>query len=259
MNGCGIDLRPLIDTGAAGFLFINRSMAKKISQALNVKIRNLPYSVPVKGFDGVSYTSANQFIRLHLTIDRRRFRNCPFVLLDLPSHDVIIGIKWLRRFRILLDPSKNRLVWPANLPPNRSYIKELKLDCTAKPQPSPRLDYHSDVRRRERAFLIDDTRRNHVKLEIPIALINPQPLGEPLETPQTPHRPAKPIGKAPPRAFSILAIDAQKMYHAMQRPQNEIFVTSIHEISRIIEDRQQYDDDDEDPDTMELINKNLPP
>ena len=45
----------------------------------------------------------------------------------------------------------------------------------------------------------------------------------------------------------------------MQRPQNEIFVTSIHEISRLIEDRYQYDDDDEDPNTLELINKNLPP
>ena len=93
MNGCGIDLRPLIDTGAAGFLFINRALARKISQALNVKIQNLPYSVPVKGFDGISHASADQFIRLHLTIDRRRFRNCPFVLLDLPSYNIIIRIK----------------------------------------------------------------------------------------------------------------------------------------------------------------------
>ena len=30
INRCGIDLRPLIDTRAAGFLFINRSIAKKV-------------------------------------------------------------------------------------------------------------------------------------------------------------------------------------------------------------------------------------
>ena len=42
----------------------------------------------------------------------------------------------------------------------------------------------------------------------------------------------------------------------MQRPRNEIFFTSIHEINRLIEERG---DDDEDPETAELIDKNLPP
>ena len=46
------------------------------------------------------------------------------------------------------------------------------------------------------------------------------------------------------------------MYYTMQRPRNEIFFTSIYEINRLIEERG---DDDEDPETAELIDKNLPP
>ena len=42
----------------------------------------------------------------------------------------------------------------------------------------------------------------------------------------------------------------------MQRPRNEIFFTSIYKINRLIKERG---DDDEDSETIELINKNLSP
>ena len=93
MNGFGIKLYSLADTGANGYLFLNRPLAVKLSKALGAPIQRLPYSVPIRGYQGCVQSYAANYIRLHLTIDGRRVYNCPFVILDLGSPDIIIGIK----------------------------------------------------------------------------------------------------------------------------------------------------------------------
>ena len=93
MNGSGIALYALADTGANGYLFVNRPLAVRLSKALGTPIQPLPYSTPIRGFEGKVKAQASHYIRLHLTIDGRRVYNCPFVLLDLREQDVIIGIK----------------------------------------------------------------------------------------------------------------------------------------------------------------------
>ena len=50
MNGCGVSLHSLADTGANGYLFLNTALAVRLSKALDVKIERLPYSVPIRGF-----------------------------------------------------------------------------------------------------------------------------------------------------------------------------------------------------------------
>ena len=107
MNGCGIDLHSLADTGANGFLFINRPLAIRLARMLGTPMQPLPYAVLVGGYDGKSKTYVKHFIRLHLTIDGRRIHNCPFIVLDLGNQDVIIGLKWIRRFKVLLDLVRN--------------------------------------------------------------------------------------------------------------------------------------------------------
>jgi hypothetical protein len=36
--------------------------------------------------------------------------------MDLGSQDCIIGVKWLRQFRLHLDTYRNRLLWPKGYP-----------------------------------------------------------------------------------------------------------------------------------------------
>ena len=143
---------------------------------------------------------------MHLTIDGRRFRNCPFILLDIPAHSAILGIRWLRRFQILLDPSRNRLVWPSHLPPNRSFLKEIKLRKFTQVGPKRRItEWQSDMIRRDQAIAVDEVRRTHSKLEIPVTILDPELAQIKPETP--PSRPLVPKPIVPPRtprSFSIL-------------------------------------------------------
>jgi hypothetical protein len=93
MNGLGVQTKSLADTGANGYLVINKPFAKRLSKALQSPIRKLPYSVPIRGYQQNIQSHVSEYIRLHLTVEGRRIYNCPFVLLDLGAQDVIIGKK----------------------------------------------------------------------------------------------------------------------------------------------------------------------
>ena len=127
MNGCGIDLHSLADTGANGFLFINHPLAKWLSKLLGTPIQNLPYTILVGGFNGKTQISIYQFIHLHLTIDSWQIRNSPFIILNMGHQDVIIGIKWMRCFKVILDPKCDSFWWPSNTPLTPNLAKEIKL------------------------------------------------------------------------------------------------------------------------------------
>jgi predicted aspartyl protease len=149
----------MIDTGASGYIFLNRSLAQRLSNALNTRIRRLPHPVPVRGFTNDISTSVSQYIRLHLTIDKRRIYNCPIVILDLGSHDMIIGNKLLKKFKIRLDPFNNRFIWPSDYPPTPTFTKEILLSYESQRSPWKVLDHQKDANRRTRAIEADEIRR----------------------------------------------------------------------------------------------------
>ena len=133
------------------------------------------------GFDGKTKVSVNQFIRLHLTIDGRRIRNCPFLVLDLGIQDVIIGIKWMRRFRVHLDPERNKLIWPSDAPPNPHLAKEIKLPYSFPKLQAKFLNHQADANRRDLA--LEDQMRRHERSRlgnIPISVLRPR--SEPITT-----------------------------------------------------------------------------
>jgi predicted aspartyl protease len=125
MNGIGIALQALADTGANGYLFLSRSLANQLVKSLGLSYYTLPHPLQVTGYDGKSSTRITQYLRLYLTIDGRRVYNAPFIVLDLGKHDCIIGVKLIRRFRLLLDPSRNQFKWPVQYPRTDSYSKDI--------------------------------------------------------------------------------------------------------------------------------------
>ena len=127
MNGYTVALRTLLDSGANGLAFVDTRCANDLAKFLNLIPTPLPEPIPVKGYDSKSRATVTHILRAHLTIDGRRQYNLPLLILDLGSHDLILGRKWFDYFRILLDVHNRRLHWPVEIPPTYSAVREIKL------------------------------------------------------------------------------------------------------------------------------------
>ena len=103
INGYSVQSKALADSGANGFVFINTLFTFDLAKFFRIKVQKLPSSIAVKGYDGQANNAITHVLRLHFTIDGRRQYNLPFLILDIGSHDVILGRKWLAYFNILID------------------------------------------------------------------------------------------------------------------------------------------------------------
>ncbi len=140
-NGYGIQLHTLGDTGANGFAFLNTPLAYDIAKFFDIKAKRLPFSVAVKGFNGEGSTSVSHYLQMHFTIDGRKQYNCPLLILDLGSHDMIIGRAWFEHFRVLLNIHDRKLLWPKDLPASYSVAKEILVSKESIGPQNPQLDY----------------------------------------------------------------------------------------------------------------------
>ena len=159
MNGVGIALQALADTGAHGYLFLSRTLADQLVRSLGISYQALPHPLQVTGYDNERATRITQYLRLHLTVDGRRVYNAPFIVLDLGKHDCIIGVKFMRRFRLLLDPSRNRFKWPTEYPRTNAFARDILIQY--RPNFTRATDQYrqADVDRRNKAIDDDERRR----------------------------------------------------------------------------------------------------
>jgi len=111
-NGICVPLTALADSGANGFAFINTTCAIDIAKFFNFKAKRLIRPITTKGFDGRPGKLVTHFLSLNLSLDDQRQEDIPFLILDLGSHDVILGLKWMSYFNIWLNPRDKRLLWP---------------------------------------------------------------------------------------------------------------------------------------------------
>ena len=124
-NGCGVNTTALADSGANAFALLDTKCAKKVSEFLNTSLEMLENTVPVKGYDGRIGKPIASILRIHLQVNRRRQYNVPFLVTDLGHHDVILRHKWLAYLDLWLDVRNRQLIWPTNLPPTPSFVKEI--------------------------------------------------------------------------------------------------------------------------------------
>jgi hypothetical protein len=258
MNGLGISTQSLADTGANGYLFLNRPLAVKLSKSLGVKIQRLPYSVPIRGFQNKIQSHADQYLRLHLTVDGHKVYNCPFVILDLGSQDVIIGIKWMKKFRLKINTQTNQFIWPAEYPPTLIASKDILIRYnSSRPLLKTQRQHQSDVLRRDRIIHEDQLRRDGGAVQI----ASLRPVRTPGILPRI-NPPPLPLKPKPPRSFPepsaksqrICEISANAFHFNMKRADTEFFQTSLYEIDRVMEEVAER----EDPATAELLMEKLP-
>jgi predicted aspartyl protease len=148
-NGYGFKTSALADTGANGYVLISTKFAQRLSRFFPLPIYTLPTPIAVRGFDGQSHQSANQYIVLHLHVDGRKQYNVPMVLLDTGHQDLILGRTWFDQLNVQLNPRLRQLVWPASLPSSPDLVKLRLLDPKVlKPGPSNQ-NHQVDADRRD--------------------------------------------------------------------------------------------------------------
>ena len=102
----------LIDSRANGLVFIDSKFAYELAEYLHTLILRLKRPCVVKGYDGKLGAPAREYIRVQLTVDSNRQLDIPILILELGTHDLILGREWLSHFDIWLDVRNRRLVWP---------------------------------------------------------------------------------------------------------------------------------------------------
>jgi hypothetical protein len=114
-NRFAISIYSLVNTGANGFVFINRRFAQLLYSKFGWKIKKLPFpSQPVKGYNSKQGACITSFLRIHLTLNRYKIYNVPFLVLPLGSHDIIIGKSFIKYFEISPNVAKRTLYWLSN-------------------------------------------------------------------------------------------------------------------------------------------------
>src|SRR6266536_5435398 len=78
----------------------------------------------VKGYDRKHRTCITSFLHTHLTLNRRKIYNVPFLVLPLGSHDMIIGKSFIEYFEISPNVAKRILHWPPNHPKSSNVISQ---------------------------------------------------------------------------------------------------------------------------------------
>ena len=109
-NGYSTLTAALIDSGANGFSFINTVLVYDIAKFHGLNVSKLPCPIRVKGYDNKTATSATRYIRFGLLLDRRKFVNMPFVILDIGNHDIILGKTFFEYYNTKLDIKSRKLL-----------------------------------------------------------------------------------------------------------------------------------------------------
>jgi hypothetical protein len=127
----------------------------------DLKLIPLPKAVPVRGYNGILGVPATHYILVNLSVEGRTCRDCPLVILDSLSQDIIVGRNLMRYWRLKLDMSSYLLEWPEEMPPTPSFAKQIYLPRRQLLQPMPRASraHTYDAQRRDRLIKVDEKRR----------------------------------------------------------------------------------------------------
>jgi hypothetical protein len=213
--------------------------------------QRLPEPIYVKGYDGQSLKSVTHVLRLHLIVDGRRLPDLPLLILDLGTHDLILGRKWFDHLNVLVNCRNRCLEWPLDLEPSYSAVQEIPIAREVlRPSSGPDRQYDNEIATRETAFLREDERRasgrqvssfqptilrrtHHFDTKDSLKRMTEEltntvrPKLEPyrkkayIETPQ---------GQSKPLTVDIAAIGAIGIHFNIKVLENKVFITSLHEI-----------------------------
>jgi hypothetical protein len=159
IKGFTFHTRALDNTKANGFLFINSELITLFTHYCGARSKPLPYAISVTGYDDNGNSRITHYVRLTLQINNRRFVRIPFCIALLGKHNIIIGRKWFKYFKINLAITDRKLLWPQSLPPTYFFNKLIKV--TRESMALQRIDLldQANAKRHDRALNQEDKQK----------------------------------------------------------------------------------------------------
>ncbi|KAI0994471.1 hypothetical protein K3495_g13711, partial [Podosphaera aphanis] len=157
-NGISVSILALPDSGAHGFCFLDRKIAKNICNRLGIVPIALPKPITPKGYDGIAGRIITHFLVTKLIIDGHILPQIPFLILDLGNQDAILGDAWMAHFDVLPDLKNKKLLW--RTPPKKitSFQREIVVPRELLRPSPPSNDHQIDADRRDKAIRNDEKR-----------------------------------------------------------------------------------------------------
>lgn len=159
-NGICIPLTTFADSRANGFAFINITYIIDIAKFFNLKAKHFIRPINTKGFNGRPGKLVTHFLSFNLSLDGQRQEDILFLILDLGSYNMILGLKWIFYFNIWLNPRDKRLLWPDD--PERTIIpsfqREIKVPRNSLKLKKPNQKHQRDANTRDRAIELENIR-----------------------------------------------------------------------------------------------------
>lgn len=265
-NGISIPLTTLADTGANGYLFMDTQRATELAKFFGIPTRRLNTPIETKGYDGRAGSTITDAIVCHLLLGGRRFLNQPFLIADLGQHDLIIGRKWFDSHDVWLNVKHRKLVWPEQ----RSYLDEIQSNqylgapkqILQRPEPDP--IHQADMERRDRRIEKEERReryrvprREESDRRSDMAKMSRALQGRENSDP-SPNQSDRKKTRQQAVQIDIAAIGAAPFQRHLKEKDTEVFITSLSEIDRIIEETRAKDRQKEDHYDQELVQQLLP-
>lgn len=157
-DGIGVTVTALVDTGANGYVFIDRTCAGRIAERLGLQKTPLGRDIPVKDYQGRNGNPIQSILTADLWIDGRMEYEAPMLELDTgPGSEVLLGRIWLAYHGILPDPRRHRLLWPEERP-REDYHRVIGIPYSELVPQSPDPIHQRDADRRDKAMELQDQR-----------------------------------------------------------------------------------------------------
>lgn len=110
-NGITIPTHFLPDTGASGYIYVNKNLALDFAKRTNTPLEPIPPR-PVRGYNLQPSEPISLRLQTTLTMESRSFPNTYLYIIEGLACDLIIGRKWLAQHKVLLDVAGLRIIWP---------------------------------------------------------------------------------------------------------------------------------------------------
>ena len=112
--------RTLADSGCISYGVIKESFALK-----NRLTRHAITPVPIRGYDGLEEQTTSEIVVTTMDIGGHRTEKaCLYVVRNM-KYDLILGIEWMRKERILFDPANEILTFPDGIEINNKNMNSL--------------------------------------------------------------------------------------------------------------------------------------